>query len=156
MMRLSHEVVPLWELRGLHSAPPTHEFVTDKEEDDDSPALIAIKYGRTTGATAGAILDIMYVSRSIGDDGKEHKHRELAIVGLSRNRIWPDQTSDRFSARGDSGAAVFDLKGRSCGMVTSSSRNDQGRQAVDITYATPMAVLLPAIEKEVGMRLRVL
>lgn len=58
-----------------------------------------------------------------------------------------------FSDPGDSGAIVFDLKGRIVGLLTGGSGRDYG---VDCSYVTPFAKLQSDIEQTIGKRVRIL
>ncbi|KAI1744056.1 hypothetical protein F4680DRAFT_469502 [Xylaria scruposa] len=70
------------------------------------------KRGSKTGLTFGTKSGIEAVVRHTSADGKDIYAREMLIV--------PKPECERFSARGDSAAVIFDFRGRVIGLVTGS------------------------------------
>ena len=91
------------------------------------------KRGRSTGVTFGTTNEILSVVRRCS---AAVVSKELWIL----SSIWKP-----FSEEGDSGSAVFDLKGRIAGMMT--SRIGLAASA-DVTYATPIDWLLRDINDQ--------
>ena len=105
-------------------------------DENNSPALSVLKRGRATGVTCGVANEIESYIRTYAEVGS-FKSKEWAIVGF-------DEPFNPFSKNGDSGALVVDAQGRMGGMLTGGS----GKSVViDVSYATPMVVLLKDMEK---------
>ncbi|KXJ92585.1 hypothetical protein Micbo1qcDRAFT_222351 [Microdochium bolleyi] len=121
--------LPLWEL-----SPPPSELISKMKLDiymtpspeplryseGEDEQLKVFKFGRTTGATAGAVngIDVTAVTEyTIVRDGQEHTE---TIVSTERARI-PSKGRfggpERFSAKGDSGSPVFVSSGHPAGMM---------------------------------------
>ena len=93
---------------------------------------MVIKRGSKTGVTIGRANELRSFTRHIWEN-KEFKHMEWSI--LSR-----DSKSGAFSARGDSGAAIVDAKGRLGGIRIGGSHYSE-------TYdVTPIEPLLQSFE----------
>lgn len=119
--------------------------------EDDTPCLLVIKNGNSTETTIGRANGVCSITR-------EYYPLDMTVHRTSME--WPilnygsevdgrrDRTLDSnvFSDAGDSGAAIADLRGRLCGMITARCGSDQeGR--TDITYATPFWWLLERIRE---------
>lgn len=105
--------------------------------------LVVAKLGCSTNLTLGRSNEVKSVVRRPLGDG-EWRSEEWCIVSINEG--------GRFSKPGDSGACVFDLRGRIAGMITAGNGEDA---KLDITYATPMERLLRDVEAS-GFRARVL
>lgn len=105
--------------------------------EDDTPAILVVKRGRTTGVTCGIANEIDSYVRTYLPDASSYISKEWAILGL-------DKSNSPFSALGDSGSLVVDAQGRMGGMLTGGSGFSRG---IGITYATPMVALLADMEK---------
>ncbi|KAI1023675.1 hypothetical protein LB505_011232 [Fusarium chuoi] len=105
------------------------------ELEGPSPNLCVMKHGGSTGFTIGLANGIHSVIRRISGVSTE-----WCIIGMN---------DEAFTATGDTGACVFDLKGRVGGMIASGleagKESPLGRH--DVTYATPMQWLLEDIKR---------
>ncbi|CAK7234288.1 hypothetical protein SCUCBS95973_008884 [Sporothrix curviconia] len=132
-------IVPRQEMLG---GRPAHDLVANHDGD---PHLIVLKRGFTTELTAGVVLDIESVTRQFAG-GVGSESTEITVVHLSGQRKYKGELS-KFSARGDSGAAVFDLRGRIVGMMTGGSG---GEDKIDTSYVTYFDFL----RREIGQQLK--
>ena len=113
---------------------------------DDEPCLLVVKAGSTTKTTIGRANGIFSIGRANGifsivrdyfqDMSIHQTSMEWGIFGY-------DSKSGAFSAAGDSGSIIADIRGRIGGMLTGGSGNTT---AFDITYATPFWWLLQRIK----------
>ncbi|EPE03597.1 hypothetical protein F503_01855 [Ophiostoma piceae UAMH 11346] len=133
LLRISG-VIPLAEIRR-----PT---MYDK---DGENCLLVGKRGAVSGLTWGSPLELESTVRNCLPNGSTFISNEWAIHGSLQKKTVP------FSAGGDSGAAVFDTRGRLGGFVTRGTSPDLGL-TVDITYATPAELVLADIEEELGKK----
>ncbi|KAF8304997.1 hypothetical protein DL93DRAFT_2127334 [Clavulina sp. PMI_390] len=101
------------------------------------PCLLVIKSGNTTGATIGRANGVLSVVRNYADENMEiyDTSMEWAIMDY-------DKDSGGFSAPGDSGAIIADIRGRIGGMITGGCGKGE---TFDLTYATPFWWLLERI-----------
>ncbi|KAF7299232.1 hypothetical protein MIND_00871900 [Mycena indigotica] len=122
-------IVALDELRGL----------VDNCED----SLVVLKNGATTGTTMGQSQVCRYMSftRRYMPDGKT-PHSVSKQVPV--HYLWSDTKGEMFSDKGDSGAAVVDRQGRLVGIINGGPKV----QGPDITYVTPITVVLNAIQEK--------
>ncbi|CAK7270898.1 hypothetical protein SEPCBS57363_004340 [Sporothrix epigloea] len=120
--------------------------------DHDGCRNVVMKRGYGTRLSAGMVLDVESVVRHCFD-GIEEESYELAVMHLSDPPEIDSHLSCAFAACGDSGAVVFDLKGRIVGMLTSGSGNTDW---ADCSYVTPIAKLQSDIEQTIGRRVRIL
>ncbi|CAK7563948.1 MAG: hypothetical protein SEPTF4163_001830 [Sporothrix epigloea] len=112
---------------------------------------IVMKRGYGTRVSAGIMLDIESVARSyVG--GVQEESFELAVVHLARPHDFDSYLARVFSNFGDSGAVVFDVKGRIVGMLTGGAGDDR----IDCSYVTPIAKLQSDIEQTLGRRVRII
>ena len=118
--------IPLGEMRNPTSV-----------DGNDEPGIMVIKRGRTTGLTAGRANELASISRIMFEGGTPQISKEWSILPY-------DKKSGPFSARGDSGAAIVDGKGRLGGIVTSGTSYTT---TLDITYASPIDVLLDSFQE---------
>ncbi|KAF5631931.1 hypothetical protein F25303_9580 [Fusarium sp. NRRL 25303] len=104
------------------------------EREGTEPNLFVMKHGGSTGFTIGLANGIHPVIRRISGVSTE-----WCIIGMN---------GEAFTATGDTGACVFDLKGRIGGMIASgleAGKSPFGRH--DVTYAMPMQWLLEDIKR---------
>jgi WD40 repeat protein len=113
-----------------------HPKMTDM---NDEPCLIVAKRGPITGVTWGRANEVKSVRRT----DPEVTSREWCVVGL---------TGQPFSAKGDSGSAVFDLKGRVGGIMTAGAGLTE---RLDTTYVTPMVWLLSDIKEQLKIPIHI-
>lgn len=101
--------------------------------------------GRTSGVRFGEVNQVKSVVRRVSHDGIPLISREVGIVA---ERFKPSQP---FARKGDSGACVFDLKGRAVGMVSGGIKREEVLKEdddcihdlpADVTYFTPMESIL--------------
>ena len=107
---------------------------------DINDELIVAKRGPITGVTWGRANEVKSVRRI----DPEVTSREWCVVGLAAGQP--------FSARGDSGSIVFDLKGRIGGIMTAGAGLTE---RVDTTYVTPMDWLLSDIKEQLKMPIHI-
>ena len=105
-------------------------------DENNEPCLMVIKRGGATGITIGRATELASFSRNICDDGTTQISMEWAI--LPRN-----SKSGPFSAKGDSGAAIADGKGRLGGIVNGGNSYSDIN---DISYASPIDPLLESFK----------
>lgn len=103
---------------------------------DGTPCFLVLKRGRTTDMTYGIGTEIFSVTRTHIPNGPTFKAKEWPIMPYSKE-------SGAFSAVGDSGAVVFDVRGRMGGLLTAGA---EITDTTDITYVTPMEFLQVDIE----------
>ncbi|CAK7241478.1 MAG: hypothetical protein STHCBS139747_002940 [Sporothrix thermara] len=137
-------IVPVSEMLGR---PPAHNLLATHDGD---PHLIVMKRGYTSEVTAGVVLDIQSVTRHFSGSREVRSH-ELTVMHISGQRAIGDSTVNNFSGPGDSGAIVFDLKGRIVGMLTGGSG---GHGQIDTTYVTPFKYLQDDIERALKRPIR--
>ncbi|OAA60563.1 Peptidase cysteine/serine, trypsin-like protein [Niveomyces insectorum RCEF 264] len=108
--------------------------------------ILVCKHGSATGLTFGAASEVKSIVRANGDT-----NMEWAVAGLSTNdkRFVP-----AFSAAGDSGAVVFDIKGRVGGLLTGGATTGVGDHIRDVSYVTPAEWLLKDIEETLGQEVK--
>ena len=125
-----------WKIENI--CIPLDEMRHPKTFDQNNfPALLVLKRGRTTGVTCGVANEIESYVRTYFSENSSFESKEWAILGY-------DKFFSPFSAKGDSGALVVDAEGRMGGMLTGGS----GFFAkTDVTYATPIAALLQDMHK---------
>lgn len=125
----------LLKLRGII---PIHEIMSPRPEDrfGDGVELRVGKCSRTTGLTYGVSNGVESVVR-MDVDGRNIECLQWLIVSSG---------VDYFSRAGDSGACIWDLRGRVGGILDAGSGGLNGRH--DVTYATPMAVILDHIKNK--------
>ncbi|KAK0183753.1 hypothetical protein F5146DRAFT_1193358 [Armillaria mellea] len=132
----------------MSPAAPTFKYPPDRlfplqgviEEDElrrpqmrdaaGEPCLTVAKNGCTTGVTIGCATGIKSFVREYFPDGTHETSVEWAILPH-------DDKAGAFSAPGDSGAIIFDGRGRIGGLLTGGAGKTN---SIDITYGT--AVLL--------------
>ncbi|CAK7232075.1 hypothetical protein SCUCBS95973_008139 [Sporothrix curviconia] len=143
-MRLKGVIPP----REILGGPISHSLVTTRRGDE---RLIVLKRGRSTDLTAGVALDVESVVRtSFGDEPMISS--KWTIIDIRQAKPDPNkQKLPLFSETGDSGAIVFDLRGRVGGMITvGTSATQRAIRGYDLTYATPFERLYKAIELDLG------
>src|SRR5947209_1502627 len=113
-----------------------HPKMTDM---NDEPCLIVAKRGPITGLTWGRANEVKLVRRI----DPEVTSKEWCVVGLA---------GQPFSAKGDSGSILFDLKGRIGGIMTAGAGLTN---RVDTTYLTPMDWLLSDIREQLKMPIHI-
>ncbi|KAL5632565.1 hypothetical protein ACGC1H_005496 [Rhizoctonia solani] len=93
------------------------------------PCLPVVKHGNTTGTTLGHANGIMSII---------HKYGTGSTVGVATSMEWciinAGKQSPVFSAGGDSGSAIVDIRGQMGGKL---SGGGGATVATDVTYATP-------------------
>lgn len=102
------------------------------KDENDEPCLIVGKRGRSTGVTWGTANEVMSVTRTFS-------------AMISKEWCILSSISTPFSKKGDSGSAIFDLKGRIGGIMSSGMGLTD---SADTTYATPMDWLLSDINEQ--------
>ncbi|KAK2006682.1 hypothetical protein LZ32DRAFT_611027 [Colletotrichum eremochloae] len=129
-------------------------IVADSELQNPRKRIVGMR-GRTSGLSFGIVNQVKSVIRRTVKDGRTFFSKECCIVAHRNNH-------GSFTKPGDSGAYIFDLKGRAVGMVTGGiTREDvlQGEeyyyQAMDVTYATPMEWILEDM-KACGLSMEIL
>jgi hypothetical protein len=125
----------------LEGCIPEDEMKRPKTTDISNEAfLIVAKRGPTTGLTWGRANEVKSVKRT----RPGVISREWCVVGVP--------SSQPFSAEGDSGSVVFDLKGRIGGIITSGTGFTK---TMDTTYVTPMVWLLGDIKELLKMPIHI-
>ena len=99
------------------------------------PCLVVVKNGNSTGTTIGRASGVFSIVREYFDMSSQTS-MEWGIIKY-------DSKSEVFSAPGDSGSVVVDIRGRIGGMLTGGSGNPTSS---DMTYATPFWWLLERIK----------
>ena len=134
-------------LRGI--IPVEEVYNPPLENDENDPVIAVAKVGRSSGLTIGFGSMYKSVKREILD-GQTQYTEEWCITGV---RLFKDQVGiSPFSAKGDSGACVFDLQGRIGGLVTGgASGNDK---TLDTTYVAPIEWILKSMEEN-GLNLSI-
>lgn len=128
-------VIPPVEIRN----PPSPTINVDGDE-----CILVGKRGATTGLTCGSPSELESTVRNcLPNGGGTFVSQEWAIHGSLGKKTVP------FSERGDSGAAVFGIDGRLGGFITRGTDPNAGL-SVDISYATPAALVLADIEAVLG------
>jgi hypothetical protein len=112
------------------------------EDTDGFPSFRVIKYGRTTHWTVGVSNEVL--SDCQRENGRISKEWCIIDEDTRRERA--------FSDRGDSGAIVFDFKGRIAGMIHGGGVLKASGKSM--TYATPIEWLFESIEQALGVSLR--
>ena len=108
----------------------------DLFDNEDKPLFIILKQGSTTDLTAGCYAGLE--SFLCDEDGVESM--EIAIYNF-------DKRSGPFSDKGDSGALVFDYRGRMVAMLH-SGKSKSGLTSPHVTYCTPVWWLIPRIKEK--------
>ncbi|KAF5648607.1 hypothetical protein F52700_923 [Fusarium sp. NRRL 52700] len=107
----------------------------------DQQRLVVVKFGCSSGVTFGHSNSIRSVTRQ--PDGLETNEKMVSqnwcIVGVEKKVP--------FSEGGDSGACVFDLRGRIGGLVMAGLGATENPEGFDVTYATPMEWILDDIAR---------
>jgi len=93
---------------------------------EGEPCIVVLKDGTTTDLTIGRCAGLE--SFLCGDDGV--RSIEVAVYNY-------DRTTRPFSAKGDSGALIFDGKGRMVALLH-SGKAKAGSTVTHVTYGTPM------------------
>lgn len=106
-------------------------------DQNNSPALSVLKRARTTGVTCDVANEVDSYVRIYFSDNSPFVPKEWPIVAF-------DKSFAPFSARGDSGSLVVDAEGRMGCMLTGGSGY---MDRTDVTYATPIVVLLKDMHK---------
>lgn len=121
---------------------PFQEVQNSKVEDSDGfPSFRVVKYGRTTHWTVGVSNEVL--SDCQRENGRISK--EWCIIDEDTRR------AGAFSDRGDSGAIVFDFKGRIAGIIHGGGVPKASGKSM--TYATPIEWLFENIERTMGVAL---
>ncbi|KPM41028.1 hypothetical protein AK830_g5560 [Neonectria ditissima] len=107
----------------------------------DNPTIMVAKFGAKTHFTVGFTNAIKSVTRRPREN-LELISEELCILGCKRSS---ENGRECFSARGDSGACVWDVQGRIGGIVTGGGGNEHAGSH-DVTYATPIEWLLEDVK----------
>lgn len=135
----------LLRLRGIVTVAQMEKPATiDK---DGEECILVGMHGAVTGLSWGCPSELLSTVRTAMPDGSSIRTRDWAVKGSAHDKEQP------FSKPGDSGAAVFDVHGRLGGMLT---RGCGDRGLFDVTYVTPMEILLADIERLLGMEVVVL
>ncbi|KAK0193406.1 hypothetical protein F5146DRAFT_1110115 [Armillaria mellea] len=139
----------------MSPAAPTFKYPPDRlfplqgviEEDElrrpqmrdaaGEPCLTVAKNGCTTGVTIGCATGIKSFVREYFPDGTHETSVEWAILPH-------DDKAGAFSAPGDSGAIIFDGRGRIGGLLTGGAGKTN---SIDITYGTPFYWLMQRIKE---------
>ncbi|KAG8825135.1 hypothetical protein FRC17_008818, partial [Serendipita sp. 399] len=109
----------------------------DMSDSDDEPCLLVVKSGNATGTTLGRANGVFSIVRKYSlDTSIDQTSMGWAILPY-------DSKSGAFSAPGDSGSIIADIRGRIGGMLTGGSGNTKSS---DVTYATPWFWLLEQIQ----------
>jgi hypothetical protein len=109
----------------------------DMWDSDKEPCLLVTKRGNATGTTLGRANGVFSVVRKNQlDMSAGQTSMEWAILPYGIE-------SDPFSAPGDSGSIIADIRGRIGGMLTGGSGD---AESSDVTYATPWWWLLEQIQ----------
>ncbi|EPE07922.1 hypothetical protein F503_00644 [Ophiostoma piceae UAMH 11346] len=109
--------------------------------------FIVGKRGSATKLTWGCPSEIMSTLRTVLDGEPAFETREWAIVSSLGSK------TTAFSKGGDSGSLIFGIDGRLGGILTRGTRFGLDS---DITYVTPMEVVLADIEQVLGLKVKVL
>lgn len=104
----------------------------------DKPSILVAKYGRTTQLTAGVANEVKSVRRE-PFQGQSYQSEEWCILGAKPY----GKLREAFSAKGDSGSCVWDMRGRVCALLTGGIEKGSGQ--LDTTYAAPVEWLLEDI-----------
>ncbi|KJR85626.1 uncharacterized protein SPSK_09609 [Sporothrix schenckii 1099-18] len=110
-----------------------------------SRSFIVAKNGASTGLIFGSPSELMSTVRYCMPGGHSYTTHEWSIEGSLDNLLEP------FSRGGDSGSLVFTIEGRLAGIVTGGAAVGEN-SGVDITYVTPLEVILKDIEDCLGNR----
>ncbi|KAF9505747.1 hypothetical protein BS47DRAFT_1432932 [Hydnum rufescens UP504] len=103
---------------------------------DGEPCLLVVKSGHAADTTLGRANGIFSIVREYFTDMSVNQtSMEWAIINY-------DSQSDVFSAPGDSGSIIADIRGRIGGMLTAGSGKTE---TSDMTYATPFWWILQRI-----------
>ncbi|KAG8824813.1 hypothetical protein FRC17_009021, partial [Serendipita sp. 399] len=109
----------------------------DMWDSDNEPCLLVVKSGNATGTTLGRANGVFSIVRKYSLD------RSVDQTSMGWAILPYDSKSGAFSAPGDSGSIIADIRGRIGGMLTGSSGNTKSS---DVTYATPWFWLLEQIQ----------
>ncbi|KAG0123145.1 hypothetical protein HOY82DRAFT_511576 [Tuber indicum] len=119
------------------------DIITDSEmrspqilDENGNQCILVMKRGSATGLTLGRANNIVSFVRNYFNQSDPLTSKEWAIYPYN-NRSGP------FSARGDSGSAIVDYKGRLGGLITGGSGLTD---STDITYATPVSFILDSLK----------
>jgi len=99
---------------------------------EDEPCLLVVKNGNATNTTLGRANGVFSIVREYSMNNTHCTSMEWGIVNY-------DSKSDVFSAPGDSGAIIADIRGRIGGLLTGGAGKTK---CSDMTYATPFWWLL--------------
>ncbi len=105
---------------------------------NNEPCLPVIKSGCTTGVTIGQATGSMSFVREYFENCPHQTSKEWAILPY-------DKKSGAFSAPGDSGAIIFDGRGRIGGVLTGGT--GKKTEDTDVTYGTPFYWLMQRIKE---------
>jgi hypothetical protein len=121
------------------TAEIVHPVLRPVEDDSDGyPCLRIVKCGRTTGWT-------------IAEAGGIKSDCQRTMGTISTEMFIPDPSpSAPFSAVGDSGAIIFDFRGRAVGMIHGGNVI-QGSNEKIASYATPIEDLFEDIQQQLGV-----
>ena len=109
----------------------------DMWDKDAEPCLLVVKNGSATDTTLGRANGVLSIVRDYFTDMSVHQtSMEWAIMNYDKNK------EEVFSALGDSGSIIADIRGRIGGMLTGGSGK---ANFFDLTYATPFWWLLQRI-----------
>lgn len=127
--------------------PINEIFNTSIRDTNNEPTFRVIKYGRTTGWTAGESNGLRSsCQRSNGTTTKEWLILDQNIAGAGH-----------FSGRGDSGAAILDYKGRVVGILYAGGNQpleEGGQEMAGFTYATPFTTVAESIARAFNCTVR--
>ncbi|KAI1738731.1 hypothetical protein F4680DRAFT_449845 [Xylaria scruposa] len=143
------------EFRTVDEFERTLKLRHEDEVDLQSYYTVA-KRGATTGLTFGTKSGVEAVVRQPGAGLDEDVYTwELLIV--------PEEGTKQFSAKGDSGSAIFDIRGHVVGIVTASngvadetptSEVVKFPEETDVTFAAPIKWVLEDIQDFTGQQVR--
>ena len=114
-------------------------------------SIVAL-YGRTSGATIGCLNKIRDDVRTIYPTQSESVEViSIEVVVLDVKRLSLYSNPPTFSKPGDSGAPVFDLRGRMIGMLIAGNRDD--KSGYPASWITPVEYILDDIQETVRKHL---
>ncbi|KAF9879980.1 hypothetical protein CkaCkLH20_02791 [Colletotrichum karsti] len=104
--------------------------------------LVLGKYGHSSDLTFGLANQAFSVIRHKHPGARDLFSLAIGVTGYEHRSMSCPPCATSFCRTGDSGACVWDFKGRVAGIVTAGSGSDPERDVTDVTYITPMEWIL--------------
>lgn len=123
----------------------TFQNLKKKEKNKDEAQMIVGKFGAATGLTFGTVNKVKSVTRLPTVIGRVMVTWEICVVGPVHEPGINKGIPTCFSIAGDSGSAVWDLKGRVLGLL--ASRLEQ-EGVPDTSYITSLDRIIRDLEAE--------